>query len=70
MKRIHCVGVVVMDLLNGPIEQYPVPRHQSQVTAEWIRMMPGGGAANMPSAIARMSEMRPRGLLRSTFVSS
>jgi sugar/nucleoside kinase (ribokinase family) len=54
MKRIHCVGVVVMDLLNGPIQQYPVPRLQSQVTAEWIRMMPGGGAANMPSAIARM----------------
>lgn len=54
MKRIHCVGVVVLDLLNGPIQQYPVPRLQSQVTAEWIRMMPGGGAANMPSAVARM----------------
>jgi len=44
----------VLDLLNGPIEQYPVPRVQSQVTAKWIRMMPGGGAANMPSAVARM----------------
>ena len=44
----------MLDLLNGPIEQYPVPRVQSQVTAKWIRMMPGGGAANMPSAVARM----------------
>jgi len=44
----------VVDLLNGPIPQYPIPRVQSQVTAKWIRMMPGGGAANMPSAVARM----------------
>ena len=44
----------MVDLLNGPIPQYPVPRVQSQVTAKWIRMMPGGGAANMPSAVARM----------------
>jgi sugar/nucleoside kinase (ribokinase family) len=54
MKRIHCVGAVVVDLLNGPIPQYPVPRVQPQVTAQWIRVMPGGGAANMPSAVARM----------------
>ena len=54
MKRIHCVGAVVVDLLNGPIEQYPAPRVFPQVTAKWIRMMPGGGAANMPSALARM----------------
>jgi hypothetical protein len=61
MKRIHCVGAVVVDLLNGPIPQYPVPRVQTQVTAKWIRIMPGGGAANMPSAVARM------GLLASSF---
>jgi sugar/nucleoside kinase (ribokinase family) len=54
MKRIHCVGAVVVDLLNGPIPHYPVPRVHTQVTAKWIRMMPGGGAANMPSAVARM----------------
>jgi len=54
MKRIHCVGAVCVDLLNGPIPQYPVPRVQTQVTARWIRIMPGGGAANMPSAVARM----------------
>jgi hypothetical protein len=45
---------VVVDLLNGPIPQYPVPRVHTQVTAKWLRMMPGGGAANMPSAVARM----------------
>jgi sugar/nucleoside kinase (ribokinase family) len=44
----------VVDLLNGPIKQYPVPRVQTQVTAEWIRMAPGGGAANTASALARM----------------
>jgi sugar/nucleoside kinase (ribokinase family) len=31
-----------------------VPRVHTQVTAKWIRIMPGGGAANMPSAVARM----------------
>jgi sugar/nucleoside kinase (ribokinase family) len=31
-----------------------VPRLHTQVTAKWIRIMPGGGAANMPSAVARM----------------
>jgi sugar/nucleoside kinase (ribokinase family) len=45
---------VVVDLLNGPIPQYPVPCVHTQVTAKWLRMMPGGGAANMPSAVARM----------------
>ena len=54
MKRIHCVGIVVVDLLNGPIKEYPVPRSAPQITAEWTRIMPGGGAANTPSAIARM----------------
>ena len=44
----------MVDLLNGPIPQYPVPRVHTQVTAKWIRIMPGGGAANMPSAVARM----------------
>jgi sugar/nucleoside kinase (ribokinase family) len=45
---------LVVDLLSGPIKQYPVPRVQSQITTEWIRMAPGGGAANTPSALARM----------------
>lgn len=54
MKKIHCVGALVVDLLSGPIEQYPVPRVQTQVTTKWIHIMPGGGAANAPSALARM----------------
>ncbi len=54
MKKIHCVGALVVDLLSGPIKQYPVPKAQTQVTTEWIRIMPGGGAANTPSALARM----------------
>jgi hypothetical protein len=45
---------LVVDLLNGPIKQYPVPKVKTQITAEWIRMAPGGGAANTPSALARM----------------
>ncbi len=54
MKRVHCVGIVVVDLLNGPIREYPVPRAVPMITAEWTRVMPGGGAANAPSALARM----------------
>ena len=46
MPRIHCVGALVVDLLSGPIKQYPVPKVQTQVTTESIRIMPGGGAAN------------------------
>jgi sugar/nucleoside kinase (ribokinase family) len=54
MKRIHCVGIVVVDLLNGPIHHYPVPKSATQITAEWARILPGGGAANTASAIGRM----------------
>jgi sugar/nucleoside kinase (ribokinase family) len=54
MKRINCVGAVVVDLLSGPIRHYPVPRLEPQVTTEWIRISPGGGVANTPSALARM----------------
>jgi hypothetical protein len=61
MKTIHCFGVAVVDVLSGPIEQYPVPRVKSQVTTKWVRTMAGGGAANAPSALARM------GLAVSTF---
>jgi len=54
MKRVHCVGIVVVDLLNGPIHEYPVPRVRPMITTEWTRVMPGGGAANAPSALARL----------------
>ncbi len=54
MKKIHCVGVLVVDLLSGPIEQYPVPRIKTQINTESMRIVPGGGAANTSSALARM----------------
>lgn len=54
MKTIHCVGCLVVDLLSGPLKQYPIPKVQTQVTTESVRIMPGGGAANTPSALARM----------------
>ncbi len=53
-KRIHCVGILVVDLLSGPIEQYPIPRVKTQINTKSIRFAPGGGAANTPSALARM----------------
>ena len=33
----------MVDLLCGPIKEYPTPKRQTQVTTEWIRVMPGGG---------------------------
>jgi len=54
MKTIHCVGCLVVDFLSGPLKQYPVPKVQTQVTTKSVRIMPGGGAANTPSALARM----------------
>lgn len=54
MKTIHCFGVAVLDILSGPIDHYPVPRVETQVTTKWVRTMAGGGAANAPAALARM----------------
>lgn len=54
MKRIHCLGVLVVDALSGPIEQYPVPGQITQVNTDSIRFLPGGGAANSASALAQM----------------
>lgn len=54
MKTIHCFGCLVVDLLSGPLKQYPIPKVQTQVTTESVRIMPGGGAANTTSALARM----------------
>jgi len=54
MKTIHCFGVAVLDVLSGPIPEYPVPRVKTQVTTKWVHTMAGGGAANVPSALARM----------------
>jgi sugar/nucleoside kinase (ribokinase family) len=61
METIHCFGVAVVDILSGPIAQYPVPRIKTQVTTKWVHATVGGGAANAPLALARM------GLAVSTF---
>lgn len=54
MKAIHCVGVAVVDALSGPIERFPVPRLEPQVTTERVSFLPGGGAVNTASALSRM----------------
>ena len=43
-----------MDVLSGPIHEYPVPRVKTQVTTKRVRTAADGGAANAPSALARM----------------
>jgi len=52
--KIHCLGVVVVDALSGPLHQYPVPRVRVQTTTETLRFMPGGCAANTACALAKM----------------
>ncbi|MBN2474554.1 MAG: sugar kinase [Pirellulales bacterium] len=54
MKRIHCLGVLVLDALSGPLESYPVPRERVQSVTKSIRFAAGGGAANTAGALARM----------------
>jgi len=54
MKRVHCLGVIVLDALSGPIPGYPEAGVQPQVISGGIRFMPGGGSANTSSALAQM----------------
>lgn len=54
VKRIHCLGTLVVDALSGPLERYPAPGVRPQVVTDTIHFMPGGGAANTASALARM----------------
>jgi len=58
MTRIHCLGILVVDALSGPLERYPEPGVNPQAVTKTLRFMPGGGAANTPSALARMG-LRP-----------
>ena len=53
-QRIHCLGVLVVDALSGPLESYPVRRQKTQVITRNVCFMPGGGAANTGSALGRM----------------
>ncbi len=52
--RINTIGVLVVDVLSGPLSRYPEPGKHAQVITDWVRMMPGGGAANTGGALGRM----------------
>ncbi len=54
MKSVHCLGVLVVDALSGPIPHYPIPGRHIQVNTDTIRFLPGGGAANTASALRQM----------------
>ena len=54
MRRIHTLGVIVLDALSGPLRDYPERRGRTQVVTKRIQFMPGGGAANTACALAKM----------------
>ena len=54
MKPIHCLGVAVVDALSGELASYPAPRVRVQVSTDRVSFLPGGGAVNTSSALARM----------------
>jgi len=54
VKRVHCLGSMVVDALSGPLDGYPIPKQRTQVNTESVRFMPGGGAANTGSALAQL----------------
>ena len=54
MSTVHCLGVLVVDALSGPLPQYPVPGAVAQVNTRSIKFLAGGGAANTSSALGQM----------------
>jgi sugar/nucleoside kinase (ribokinase family) len=54
MATVHCLGLLVVDALSGPIERYPVPGLTPQVNTKSVRFLAGGGAANTSSALGQM----------------
>jgi sugar/nucleoside kinase (ribokinase family) len=54
MAVVHCLGVLVVDALSGPLAQYPVPGVTTQVNTASIKFLPGGGAANTSSALGQL----------------
>jgi sugar/nucleoside kinase (ribokinase family) len=54
MAIVHCLGVLVVDALSGPLPRYPVPGVTTQVNTQSIKFLPGGGAANTGSALAQL----------------
>jgi sugar/nucleoside kinase (ribokinase family) len=53
-QRIHCLGVMVVDALSGPLPHYPLRHRRSQVVTPRLQFQPGGGAVNAACALARM----------------
>lgn len=54
MATVHCIGVLVVDALSGPLSQYPVPRLKTQVNTRSIKFQAGGGAANTGAALGQL----------------
>jgi sugar/nucleoside kinase (ribokinase family) len=54
MAAVHCLGVLVVDALSGPLSEYPVPGITTQVNTRSIQFLPGGGAANTSSALGQL----------------
>jgi len=52
MSLINCFGIIVIDALGGPINDFP--KHGQQVIAKNLRFYPGGGAANTSIALGKM----------------
>ncbi len=54
MATVHCLGVLVVDAISGPLPEYPVPKVKTQVNTKSIKFLPGGGAANTGAALAQI----------------
>ncbi len=54
MATVHCIGVLVVDALSGPLAKYPEPRVTTQVNTQSIKFLAGGGAANTSSALGQL----------------
>lgn len=54
MAVVHCLGVLVVDALSGPVPRYPVPGVTPQVNTRSIKFLAGGGAANTSAALAQL----------------
>ncbi|MFH1905703.1 MAG: carbohydrate kinase family protein [bacterium] len=54
MKKVNCIGILVVDALAKPIEKYPVPEERTQVITDSILFLPGGGAANSAAALGQI----------------
>ena len=54
MATVHCLGVLVVDALSGPLPHYPVPGVTTQVNTRSIKFLAGGGAANTSSALGQL----------------